>query len=119
MIREEIESLALWFVVATALVIVLNLFLSVSGTTNLEHLTASINNPSSALIIFSSFGILAKLIDNIAVGMWLYQRANVCGYNRWLWGAFGLAGSLVGGALYLLSRYAEARPSNQSSKTDA
>ena len=116
MIRREIESLAIWFVVASVLVFMANLFTSVNGWQNLDRLTGGVGGPGNALIVFTSLGVFASLIDNIAVGLWLFRRSSIYGYNRWLWAAFGVAGSLIGGVLYLLARFSDAEPPNKSKK---
>jgi hypothetical protein len=113
-LRKEIESLAVWFIVASAIALALNLSATVSGTSNLENMFNALSSPSAFVAFFSAFGLFIKLIDNLAVSMWLFRRTSLCGYNRWLWAIFGLAGSLVGGALYLLIRVHESKSSNKA-----
>lgn len=116
-LRKDIESLAIWFVLATIIMFVANLFLTKGDVQNIELLKFPLSK-LTLMELMATFGLLSSLIDNIAVGAWLFQRAKSCGYKKWLWAAFGLAGSLVGGALFLLARAYETWPSNKYSQQD-
>ena len=107
-LRKEIESLAIWFVIASGILLLVSIiFGRVASGEQMVNWLKAWSDPQAGLLALSALGKVMSLIDNIAVGAWLFIRAKGCGYNRYLWCAFGLAGSLVGGALYLLTRFSE------------
>ena len=95
--------------------LIINLFISNNGVSNTDLFSEPLTIASLSKFL-ASFNVLSSLIDNVAVGAWLFHRAKYCGYNRWLWAAFGLAGSLVGGVLYFLARAYESGASNKSNQ---
>ena len=52
---------------------------------------------------------------NLAVGAWLYVTAKRDGNSRWVWGAVGIAFSLLGAVLYFLLRALSRLPTVQPS----
>lgn len=111
-IRNEIENLAIWFVVASLLVTTFGLI----WTGFSENLVANGGLQTiDGFQFMAAIGTFGSIIDNVAVGLWVFLSSRKREYNSYLWFAFGFFGSLVGATLYLLAVFSEQILISQSS----
>ena len=112
-LRQEIESLALWWIPAFALTVLGNLALNAFISTHLENFASAGSFVSTIGWVNLVLEPVVMNLDHIVVSAWMFARTRAYGFTRqWLWCALGLFTGIIGGLIYFVLRVYENKTSS-------
>jgi len=116
-LRKEIESLALWYIPAFFVMLMVSAIFTGYFKQLIEYGSVSVGTPIALVQILGQF---ISNIDNFVVGIWLYLQSKKEGGRTLLWFLFGMVAHFFAAVLYIGLKILDNQQSyNNALKKDA